>query len=289
MARIRFSIASIALIACLFEPGPATSQATPSPVAETPKAAVDAVISMFTPNDAVNVEATGKPMPTTGTWGAVTKFPSGQPKVCVLAHVDCVVVIYRVPEDKLVCEWAVGFVNVVEPQPDGTIKHASHVAVLDENDAAARYTLQKAWTKGETPKPVVSQRPDYPSIARSAQVSGVVTVRIVVGPDGLVKSAVATSGPSMLQAPVLAAVRQWKYDPVQIGQQPTSFRVDQQFAYNLPKSSISAGMDPGGHVVVQEADPRLAPGFRSNGVSSGAWATCTAATGCQAAAPDVPK
>jgi len=289
MARIRFSIASIALIACLFEPGPAVSQATPSPAAETPKAAVDEVISMFTPNDAVNVEATGKPMPTTGTWGAQTKFPDGQPKVCALAHVECVVVIYRVPEDNLVCEWAVGFVNVVEPQPDGTIKHATHVEVLDENDAAARYTLKKGWAKGEAPKPVEFQRPDYPSIARSAQVGGVVTVTIVVGPDGLVKSAIATSGPSMLQAPVLAAVRQWKFDPLEIGQQPTSFRLDEQFAYNVQKPSISAGMDPSGHVVLQEADPRLDPGFRSNGVSSGAWATCTAATGCQAAAPNVPK
>jgi TonB family protein len=286
MAYKRCSIALIVLSVFLLDSGYAAPQSTP-PVTD-PKAAADAVIAMFTPNDAVNVEATGKPMPTTGSWGVQTKFPDGPPKVCSLAHVDCVVVVYRVPEDKLVCEWAVGFVNIVEPQPDGTIKHAMHVEVLDENDAAARYTLKKTWAKGETPKPVEFQRPEYPSIARSAQVGGVVTVRIVVGPDGLVKSAVATSGPAMLQAPVLTAVRQWKFDPVQIGEQPTSFRVDEQFSYNIQKPNISAGMDPSGHVVLQEADPRLAPGFRSNGVSSGAWSAC-AATGCQSAAPDVPK
>jgi TonB family protein len=283
----RCSIALVVLSVFLFGSRYAAPQSTP-PVTD-PKAAVDKVISMFTPNDVVNVEATGKPLPTTGSWGVQTKFPDGPPKVCALAHVDCVVVVYRVPEEKLVCEWAVGFVNVVEPQADGTIQHATHIEVLDENDAAARYTLQKAWAKGEAPKPVEFQRPEYPSIARSAQVSGVVTVRLVVGPDGLVKSAVATSGPAMLQGPVLAAVRQWKFDPVQFGQLPTSFRIDEQFAYNAQKPNISAGMDPSGHVVLQEADPRLNPGFRSNGASSGAWATCTAATGCQAAAPDVPK
>jgi TonB family protein len=284
----RYSIALIALSVCLLDSGYAAAQAAPVTIAN-PQAAVDAVIGMFTPNEAVNVETTGKPLHTTGSWGVQTKFSEGLPKACALARVPCAVVVYRVPEDKVVCEWTVGFVNVVETQPDGAIKHAMHVDVLDENETAARYTMKKAWSRGETtPRPVVFQRPEYPSIARTSGVSGVVTVRVVVGPDGLVKSVVATSGPPMLQAPVIAAVRQWKYNPIEIGQEPTSFRVDEHFSYNIKAPDFAAGMDPSGHVVLEQTDPHLDPGFRTNGVSSGAWMSCTGA-GCQSAAPAVPK
>ena len=244
---------------------------------------------MFTLNLAVNLQSTGKPLPATGSWGAQTQFPTGPPKVCAQARIPCVKVLYRVPEQNIVCEWTLGVIKAVEPQPDGTIKHALHQLVLDENEAAARYTLRKAWAAGENrPTPTSFQRPDYPDIARNAGVGGVVVVRLIVGPDGLIKSAAPLGGPALLQPPVLDAVRHWKFDPLTIGQQPTSFQIDEQFAYNAAKPNTFADMDPSGKVMLEQTDSHLEPGFHTNGASSGSWATCSAVT-CTQAAPSTPK
>jgi TonB family protein len=203
--------------------------------------------------------------------------------------VPCVKVIYRVPAANIVCDWTLGLVTVIEPQPDGTIKHVTKQMLLDENDAAARYTMRRAWPHGEAPPaPTYVQRAEYPNIAAGAHVAGVVTVRLVVGPDGLVKSAVPLAGPAILQPPAVEAVRHWKFEPLAIGQQPTSFQLDEYFNYAAGKTDFSASMDPSGKVVEQETDSRLGIGFRSDGASSGNWQTCSA-TGCANAAPATPK
>ena len=265
----------------------ASASVTPALKIE-PKAAVESVLAMFNINPAVNVEPTGKPLPATGSWGAQLQFPAGPPKVCAQAHVPCLKVLYRVPEDKIVCEWTLGYVTAVEPQPDGTVRHATHQVVLDENDAAARYTLKIGWGRGEArPNPTFYRQPDYPTMARNANVGGAVAVRLVVGPDGLVKNVVAV-GPKLLQPAVIQAVQQWKFDPLSIGQQPTSFQIDTQFNYNAAKPNMTAGMDPSGQVMLQEADPHLQQGFRSNGASTGGWSSCNSA-GCSIASPETPK
>jgi TonB family protein len=268
----------------------ATPSAAAVPEVADPKAAVAAIISMFTPNDLVSVPGVGKPLAMTGTWGAQTRFPSGVPHACALARVPCIKVIYNVPEDKIMCEWLIGYLVAVETQPDGSIKHAVHQVVLDENDAAARYTVRKAWSRGESrPKPVFSKAPVYPAIAQAAGIEGVVQVRMVVGPDGSVISAAPIGGPKMLQETTVEAVRQWKFDPPVIGAQPTSYRIDQYFTYNHGRPDFSSDMDPSGKVMNQNSDPHFAPGFSSSGAASGQWESCTAATGCVNAAPPTPQ
>jgi TonB family protein len=244
---------------------------------------------MFEINQSVNVDATGKPLPATGSWGAQAQLPEHPTKPCALARVPCVNVLYRVPEEKIVCAWTIGFVNAIEPQPDGTIKKGLHRIVLDENDDAAHYTLRKAWSPGEEmPKPTVFQRAAYPALARDAKVGGSVVVRLIVGPDGLVKSTYA-NGPKLLQPAVIEAVSHWKFEPLIIGVQPTSFQLDEQFNYDAGHADFSSSMDPSGKVMVQETDPHYGPGFRSDGASSGTWQTCNAASGCTAVAPTTPK
>ena len=246
-------------------------RAAPPPVMDA-KAAVESILAMFTLNQASLFGDTGKPLPANGAWGAQTQFPAGMPKVCMQNRVPCVKVVYRVAEDKVSCEWTLGLLVAAEPQPDGTVRHAVHQIVLDENDAAARYTLRKGWGRGEAPpRPTTFQRADYPAVARDARVGGVVTVRLIIGPDGLVKSAVPLGGPAMLQKPVLEAVSHWKYDPLMIGQHPTSFQIDHQFSYDPGKSDTFAGMDPSGRVMLQQNDSHLEPGFHSDGASSGSW------------------
>jgi len=270
--------------------GPAVSVPSPATPAIDAKSAVQAVLTMFTINSAVNVEATGKPVPASGSWGAQTQFPAGLPKACVQARVPCIRVIYRVPEINVVCEWTLGMVVVAEPQADGSIRHAVRSLVLDENEAAARYTLRKAWAKDDVkPNLLKLQNPDYPKIAQDAHVGGVVMVRMVVGPDGSVQSAVPLQGPAMLQSSVVAAVRQWKFEPLRVGEQITSFQLDRSFTYDVGRTSISAGMDVHGGVAGQINDPHEGPGTHTDSASGGTWQTCNAATGCTSVAPTVPK
>ena len=62
--------------------------------------------------------------------------------------------------------------------------------------------------------------PVYPKIARSAHVDGEVLVRLTIAKDGSVKNAVIEKGPSMLRGAVLEAVRQWKYKPLKLDNEP---------------------------------------------------------------------
>jgi TonB family protein len=246
---------------------------------------------MFMPNPAVNLPGTGKPLPLNGAWGFQSQFPDGPPKACLQARVPCVKVVYRVPEAQIVCDWTLAVITVIEPQHDGSIQHVTRPILLDENDAAALYTLRKAWLRGETaPEPVASVTPEYPSVARSNRIGGVVSVRLLIGPDGTVGNATANSGPAMLQQAVLTAVRKWKFDPLAIGHQATSFQVDEQFNYDPGKSNTMAGMGTGGVTYTLQSDPRLGTsGMVGQGASSGSWASCNAATGCVFGAPAVPK
>ncbi|HEY2340900.1 MAG TPA: energy transducer TonB [Steroidobacteraceae bacterium] len=64
-------------------------------------------------------------------------------------------------------------------------------------------------------------RPEYPSIAKAAHVEGTVVVDAIISRSGSIESAHAVSGPPMLQAAALAAVRQARYRPFLLNGQPT--------------------------------------------------------------------
>jgi len=60
----------------------------------------------------------------------------------------------------------------------------------------------------------------YPPLARAAHVSGDVIVEMVVDEQGDVISATATSGHPLLKEAALAAARQWKFKPMNVGGVP---------------------------------------------------------------------
>jgi len=55
--------------------------------------------------------------------------------------------------------------------------------------------------------------PVYPEVARRAHVQGVVELECTIGPDGRVAQLRVVSGPPLLGAAALEAVRQWVYTP----------------------------------------------------------------------------
>src|SRR5262245_38672388 len=55
--------------------------------------------------------------------------------------------------------------------------------------------------------------PEYPALARSAGVDGIVSVRALVGPDGRVHRTEVTKGDAMLDRAAIDAVQRWRFKP----------------------------------------------------------------------------
>jgi protein TonB len=75
----------------------------------------------------------------------------------------------------------------------------------------------------DMPKPVKlsgSERPEYPSDAKSQGIEGVVIVRYVIAEDGSVKDVKALKGPPELHATCIATVKAWRFQPIIVDGKP---------------------------------------------------------------------
>jgi protein TonB len=74
--------------------------------------------------------------------------------------------------------------------------------------------------------------PTFPVEAREKHINGSVTMRVVIGKDGHVKSAEAISGPNLLRQAFVDAVKQWTYKPYLLNGSPveveTTITIDLQ-------------------------------------------------------------
>jgi len=69
-------------------------------------------------------------------------------------------------------------------------------------------------------KLVYSAPAQYPSMARQIHLEGEVIISLDVDPSGKVSAARAVSGPPILRAAALDAVKRWKYQPATLGDKP---------------------------------------------------------------------
>jgi hypothetical protein len=72
----------------------------------------------------------------------------------------------------------------------------------------------------QQPTKITDVKPEYPAIAVSARVQGVVIVEATIGADGKVKDAKVVQGIPLLDAAALAAVRQWEFTPTLLNGAP---------------------------------------------------------------------
>lgn len=81
---------------------------------------------------------------------------------------------------------------------------------------------------------LVSQvAPIYPSSAKAKGIEGTVLVSVQVDEEGRVKSASIITGDSALGAAALDSVRQWRYQPLMIGGNPTEFNLVTSVVFTL--------------------------------------------------------
>lgn len=91
--------------------------------------------------------------------------------------------------------------------------------------------------------------PVYPAIAKTTGVSGTVILHVIIGKDGSVQSVDFISGPQVLLAAAMDAVRQWHYAPILLNGRPVE--IDTTVLVAFPPSgdvrtdsSIPSTIDP---------------------------------------------
>lgn len=85
----------------------------------------------------------------------------------------------------------------------------------------------------ELPEAIKKVGPEYPDIARQANVDGTVLVQVLVGKDGNVKDAKVVKSVPMLDAAAVAAVRQWVFKPALSNNKPVAVWVAVPMKFTL--------------------------------------------------------
>lgn len=83
------------------------------------------------------------------------------------------------------------------------------------------------------PQKVHHVAPEYPSIARSARVSGIVILEAVISPDGSVGEVRILRSIPLLDEAAIAAVRQWRFTPTLLNGEAVPVIMTVTVAFNL--------------------------------------------------------
>jgi periplasmic protein TonB len=78
-------------------------------------------------------------------------------------------------------------------------------------------------------------KPAYPSLAVSARVQGTVRIEAIISRDGFVRDARVVSGHPLLVAAALDAVRQWRYRPTILNDQPVEVALALEVHFTLSR------------------------------------------------------
>jgi periplasmic protein TonB len=69
-------------------------------------------------------------------------------------------------------------------------------------------------------------QPIYPAIARRARVQGIVELRAIISKTGTIENLVVVSGHPMLSAAAIEAVKQWRYRPYLLNNEPVEVETE---------------------------------------------------------------
>jgi periplasmic protein TonB len=75
--------------------------------------------------------------------------------------------------------------------------------------------------------------PVYPAIAKTAHVQGTVVLHAIIAKDGSVEKLQYVSGPPLLMASAMSAVKEWKYKPTELNGQPVEVDTTVQVVFSL--------------------------------------------------------
>jgi TonB family protein len=106
----------------------------------------------------------------------------------------------------------------------------SVVAQVPSKDAVLAPQLPK---KAVPAKLLHTVQAQYPAMARQIRAEGEVLLDVQVDAAGNVSDAKALSGPPLLRAAAIEAVRHWKYQPASVGDKPIASRDSVKIDFHL--------------------------------------------------------
>jgi protein TonB len=89
--------------------------------------------------------------------------------------------------------------------------------VIPQHPAAVKPLLVSHWAEGNL---IYRARPIYPPLARQARVQGTVELRAIISKAGTIENLVVVRGHPLLSAAAIEAVRQWRYRPYLLNNEP---------------------------------------------------------------------
>lgn len=78
-------------------------------------------------------------------------------------------------------------------------------------------------------------QPKYPDAALKAGIQGTVTLYAEIGKDGTIENMEVVSGPAELIAAAMDAVRQWRYSPYLVRNEPVAVRTEIRVNFALSR------------------------------------------------------
>jgi len=96
--------------------------------------------------------------------------------------------------------------------------HGTTITVASPSAQTKPMRISGGISKGMLVAPI---RPVYPPIARAAGVSGTVVVEAIISKSGTIESLHVISGPEMLRASAMNAIRVARYQPFRLNGEPT--------------------------------------------------------------------
>lgn len=114
--------------------------------------------------------------------------------------------------------------------PAGLAPAAPTVSVTPKPGPATPTRVSSGVIAGLLISPI---RPDYPSIAKFSRTEGTVVIQAIISKDGHIQSAHVLSGPAMLQAAALDAVKVARYHPYQLNGEPTEVETTISIIFHL--------------------------------------------------------
>ena len=88
---------------------------------------------------------------------------------------------------------------------------------IPPHPAVAKPLLVSHWAEGNL---IYRVQPSYPTLARQARVQGAVELRAIISKAGTIENLVVVRGHPMLSAAAIEAVRQWRYRPYLLNNEP---------------------------------------------------------------------
>jgi TonB family protein len=132
------------------------------------------------------------------------------------------------------------------PPPSGGLAAADMEGSSNNNAIGSVFnSVKQPGVSGEPPQVVrlsagvafalLIQRtpPVYPTIAKTARVSGTVVLAATVSRTGAIENLHVVSGPVIFRAAALNAVRTWRYRPYKLNNQPTEFETTIDVIFSL--------------------------------------------------------